>query len=175
MNNSFFKSAWSFLFNTSASKTADMKNLKVGDAAPDFAARNENGATVRLADFAGRKLALFFYPADNTPTCTVEACNLRDAYADLQAKGVAVVGVSPDSEKKHRNFIKKFGFPFPLIADEDLTLMNDYGVWGLKKFMGREFDGVHRTTFLIDENGKIEQIFEKVESANHAEQILRTL
>ncbi len=153
-------------------KTTSMKHLKAGDKAPDFALLNEKNETVNLSDFKGKKLALFFYPADNTPTCTTEACNLRDSYADLQAQGIEVLGISPDSIKKHQGFIKKYGFPYSLLADTDRTMMNDYGVWGLKKFMGREFDGVHRTTFLIDENGIILNIIDQVKSANHAEQIL---
>jgi thioredoxin-dependent peroxiredoxin len=149
-----------------------MKHLKAGDKAPDFALMNEKNETVKLSDFKGKKLALFFYPADNTPTCTIEACNLRDGYADLQAQGIEVLGISPDSIKKHQGFVKKHGFPYSLLADTEHTMMNDYGVWGLKKFMGREFDGVHRTTFLIDEKGVIVHIIEAVKSANHAEQIL---
>ena len=169
MNKGIIKSVQSFLLNQ---QTSDMKHLKVGDAAPAFEAVNEKGEKVKLADFKGKKLALFFYPADNTPGCTAEACSLRDYYAELKQKGVEVLGVSPDSEKKHQGFIKKYNFPFSLLADTDLTILNDYGVWGLKKFMGREFDGVHRTTFLIDENGNIEQIIEKVDTANHAAQLL---
>ena len=149
-----------------------MKHLKVGDKAPDFAVPNESGTIIKLSDFKGKKVALFFYPADNTPTCTTEACNLRDNYADLQAQGIEVLGVSPDSPKKHQGFIKKFAFSYSLLADTDGVMMNAYGVWGPKKFMGREFDGVHRTTFLINEKGMIEKIIEKVEAKNHAAQIL---
>ena len=152
-----------------------MKHLNVGDSAPDFNALNEKGETVKLADFKGKKLALFFYPADNTPGCTAAACSLRDHYADLKLKGVELLGVSPDSVKKHVGFIKKYDFPFSLLADTDMKVLNDFGVWGPKKFMGRAFDGVHRTTFLIDENGKIERIFDKVNTANHAEQLLESL
>jgi thioredoxin-dependent peroxiredoxin len=152
-----------------------MKHLKVGDKAPDFALLNEKNEVVKLSDFKDKKIALFFYPADNTPTCTTEACNLRDAYADLQAQGIEVLGISPDSIKKHQGFVKKYGFPYSLLADTEHAMMNDYGVWGLKKFMGREFDGVHRTTFLVDENGVIVNIIEQVKAANHAEQILAAL
>jgi thioredoxin-dependent peroxiredoxin len=152
-----------------------MKHLKVGDKAPDFALLNEKNEMVKLANFKGKKIALFFYPADNTPTCTTEACNLRDAYADLQAQGIEVLGISPDSIKKHQGFVKKYGFPYSLLADTEHAMMNDYGVWGLKKFMGREFDGVHRTTFLVDEKGVIVRIIEEVKAANHAEQILAEL
>lgn len=171
MNPTFKLGILSFLKNKSESKDF-MKHLREGDAAPDFTAINENGEQVKLADFKGKKLALFFYPADNTPACTNEACSLRDAYQELKSKGVELLGVSPDSAKKHQNFIKKHNLPFPLLADEDLTVTKAYGVWGLKKFMGREFDGLHRTTFLINENGFIEKIFNKVITANHAQQIL---
>ncbi len=147
----------------------------MGDKAPNFMAANEQGETVKLSDFTGKKLAIFFYPADNTPACTAAACSLRDHYAELKAAGIEMLGVSPDSQKKHQNFIKKHSFPFSLVADEDLALMKSFGVWGLKKFMGREFDGVLRTTFLIDENGVIEQVFDKVNTKNHAEQIVNSL
>lgn len=151
-----------------------MTHLQIGDTAPDFVAINESEKTVSLADFAGKKLVLFFYPKDNTPGCTAEVCSLRDGYADLQAAGYALLGVSPDSAKKHQNFIKKFDLPFSLLVDSDLKVLNAYGVWGLKKFMGREYDGVHRTTFVIDEAGKIEHIFTKVKTKTHAAQILET-
>ncbi len=160
------------LFTKISNPTVNMKHLKVGDKAPDFAVPNESGTIIKLSDFKGKKVALFFYPADNTPTCTTEACNLRDNYADLQAQGIEVLGVSPDSPKKHQGFIKKFAFSYSLLADTDGVMMNAYGVWGPKKFMGREFDGVHRTTFLINEKGMIEKIIEKVEAKNHAAQIL---
>ncbi len=149
-----------------------MKHLKVGDKAPNFSELNEAGEKISLKDYKGKKLILFFYPKDNTPTCTVEACNLRDNYSMLQKKGYELLGVSPDSSKKHENFIKKFDLPFPLLADTERNVLNAYGVWGPKKFMGREFDGVHRTTFVIDEKGKIEQVIEKVKSKEHAAQIL---
>jgi thioredoxin-dependent peroxiredoxin len=169
MNTGIIKSLQSFFSNE---ETTDMKHLNVGDVAPHFEALNEKGETIKLSDYKGKKLALFFYPADNTPTCTAEACNLRDYYAELGKNGIEVLGVSPDSEKKHQNFIKKHSFPFSLLADTDLKILNDYGVWGLKKFMGREFDGVHRTTFLIDAEGKIEKIIDKVNAGNHAAQLL---
>jgi thioredoxin-dependent peroxiredoxin len=148
-----------------------MKHLKVGDYAPYFAVPNESGIIVKLSDFIGKKVALFFYPADNTPTCTIEACNLRDNYSALQAQGIEVIGISPDGVKKHQNFIKKFDFPYSLLADTEGVMLNAYGVWGPKKFMGREFDGVHRTTFLINEKGIIEKIIDIVQSKNHAAQI----
>jgi thioredoxin-dependent peroxiredoxin len=169
MNTGITSSILSFLMKGSNS---DMKHLKVGDPAPAFEGVNEKGETVKLADFKGKKLALFFYPASGTPSCTAEACSLRDHYQDLKEKGIEILGVSPDTVKKQQGFIKKHEFPYSLIADTDLKILNEFGVWGPKKFMGREFDGVHRTTFLIDENGKIEHIVEKVESANHAAQLL---
>lgn len=149
--------------------------LKVGDKAPDFSGTNENGEPLSLSDFSGRKLVLFFYPQDNTPGCTLEACNLRDNYSKLKKAGFALLGVSPDSERKHRNFIKKFNLPFPLLADTEQETLQAYGVWGAKKFMGRSYIGVHRTTFIIDENGIIEGIIEKVKTRNHTRQILEVV
>ncbi|MFT4665531.1 MAG: peroxiredoxin Q/BCP [Polaribacter sp.] len=149
-----------------------MTHLKVGNKAPNFSELNEAGEKISLKDYKGKKLILFFYPKDNTPTCTVEACNLRDNYAMLKKEGFELLGVSPDTSKKHVNFIKKFDLPFPLLADTERNVLNAYGVWGLKKFMGREYDGVHRATFVIDEKGKIAQVIEKVKSKEHAAQIL---
>lgn len=149
-----------------------MTTLEAGDQAPNFTGLNEKGETISLGDFKGKKLILFFYPKDNTPGCTAAACNLRDNYSELKNKGYALLGVSPDSSKKHENFIKKFDFPFSLLADTEREVLNAYGVWGLKKFMGREYDGVHRTTFVIDEEGKIEQVIKKVKTKDHAAQIL---
>ena len=149
-----------------------MTSLQEGQKAADFTALDENGNTVRLADFTGKKLVIFFYPKDNTPTCTVEACNLRDNYADLKSRGYEVLGVSPDSQKRHQNFIGKHELPYTLISDPDLTMINAYNVWGPKKFMGKEYDGLHRTTFIIDEKGYIERIIRKVKSKVHTEQIL---
>ena len=151
-----------------------MTHLKPGDKAPSFSGLNENGEKVLLSDFKGKKLILFFYPKDNTPTCTVEACNLRDNYSMLQEKGFELLGVSPDTQKKHQNFIKKFDFPFPLLADESLEVTKAFNVWGPKKFMGKEYDGLHRTTFVIDEKGMIEQVITKVKSKDHAAQILES-
>jgi len=151
-----------------------MTKLKVGDRAPFFQGKNENGETVSLDDFKGLKLILFFYPRDNTPGCTAEACNLRDNYSELKKKGFQLLGVSPDSSRKHTNFIKKYDFPFSLLADTDLETIKAYDVWGKKKFMGREFDGVWRTTFVIDENGLIENVIAKVDTADHTRQILET-
>lgn len=152
-----------------------MTHLKVGDKAPDFRTTNENGDEITLSDYAGKKLVIFFYPADDTPTCTKEACNLRDGYAELGKHGIDVLGVSPDNEKKHSKFINKYDLPYSLAVDTSLEILKAYGVWGLKKFMGREFDGVHRTTFIIDEKGMISGIIEKVKSADHTNQILAEL
>lgn len=152
-----------------------MTHLNVGDQAPNFSGLNEKGETISLSDYAGKKLILFFYPKDNTPGCTAEACNLRDNYSELQEKGFELLGVSPDSPKKHTNFIKKFEFPFSLLADTELETIKAYGIWGPKKFMGKEYEGVHRTTFLIDEEGKVTEIFKKVKTKTHSEQILDTV
>ena len=149
-----------------------MTTLQVGDPAPDFNGFIEEGKSVSLSDFRGKKLILFFYPKDDTPGCTAEACNLRDNYADLKAKGYELLGVSPDPLKKHAKFQDKYELPFPLLSDEDHTVLNTYGVWGPKKFMGREYDGVHRTTFVIDENGMLEQVITKVKTKHHTAQIL---
>ncbi|MEL6392894.1 MAG: thioredoxin-dependent thiol peroxidase [Bacteroidota bacterium] len=150
-----------------------MTTLQAGDAAPDFSGSISEDQTVSLADFAGKKLVLFFYPKDDTPGCTAEACNLRDHYSELRENGYELLGVSPDNLKKHDKFKNKYDLPFPLIADEDHSVMDAFGVWGPKKFMGREYDGVHRTTFVIDESGKIEQVITKVKTKDHAAQILQ--
>ena len=150
-----------------------MIQLKEGSKAPLFKGIDQNGREVSLKDFAGKKLILYFYPKDNTPGCTAEACNLRDNYDDLIKKGYAVVGVSPDSEKSHKGFSGKFSLPFPLIADTEKKILNDYGVWGEKKMYGKSFMGVIRTTFVIDEKGIIEKIISKVETSGHAEQIIK--
>jgi peroxiredoxin Q/BCP len=147
-------------------------SLKEGMKAPAFKAQDQDGNTVSLKDFEGKKVALFFYPKDNTPTCTVEACNLRDNYSKLLKAGYAVIGVSADTEKSHKKFIEKHKLPFPLLVDTDMKIIKAYDVWGLKQFMGREFDGIIRTTFVIDEKGKIEKVITKVKSKEHAEQIL---
>ena len=151
-----------------------MTTLKEGDKAPEFKVINELGEEMTLADFSGKKLVLYFYPKDSTPGCTVESCNLRDHYADLKTKGFEVLGVSADGEASHQKFIKKHELPFHLLADTEKEVLNAYGVWGPKKFMGRTFDGIHRTTFVIDENGMIERIFAKVKTKEHTEQILES-
>lgn len=149
-----------------------MKHLKVGDKAPVFTATDQNGKTINLNDFKGKKLAVYFYPKDNTPGCTTQACNLRDNHADLLSKGIQVIGVSADSAGSHQKFIDKFTLPFPLIADEDRKVIEQFGVWGPKKFMGKEYDGIHRTTFLINEDQTIVGIIEKPKTKEHAEEIL---
>lgn len=147
-------------------------NLKAGSKAPAFSGPDQNGKTISLKDFTGKKLILYFYPKDDTPTCTVQTCNLRDNYATLLQKGFTVIGISPDPVKKHKNFEGKFELPFTLIADVDHSIAEKYGVWGEKKFMGRTYDGIHRTTFLIDEKGKIKKIIAKPVSKNHTDEIL---
>lgn len=149
-----------------------MTQLKEGDKAPAFSGLNQKGETVSLGDFKGKKLVLFFYPKDNTPTCTEEACNLRDNHSLLKKNGYAIVGVSADSQKKHQNFIKKFELPFPLIADVDQVILNAYGVWGEKQLFGKKYMGIIRTTFVINEEGLIEKIIDKVKATDHTSQIL---
>ena len=149
-----------------------MKTLKVGDKAPDFKVNDQDGNSISSKDYKGKKWVVFFYPKANTPGCTAEACNLRDNYKELQKEGYELLGVSADSEKRQKNFREKYNFPFPLLADEDKEVINAFGVWGPKKFMGREFDGIHRKTFIIDENGIITRVIDKVKTKDHAAQIL---
>ena len=149
-----------------------MTHLNEGDKAPFFSAENESGDVISLEDFKGKKLVLFFYPKDNTPGCTAEVCDLRDNFSKLQAEGYNLLGVSPDSAKRHQNFIAKFDLPFSLLVDTEKKVIKDYGCWGLKKFMGRESEGVYRTTFMINEEGIIERIIRKVKTKAHSEQIL---
>ena len=151
-----------------------MTTLKAGDKAPAFNIPNQDGEMTSLKDFNGKKLVLFFYPKDNTPGCTAEACDLRDNIDALSKEGYNILGISPDSEKKHQNFIKKFDLPFPLLADTEQAMLKAYGVWGPKSFMGKDYTGVHRTTFLIDEKGKISEVISKVKTKEHAAQILNT-
>ena len=148
-----------------------MIQLKEGTKAPGFTGIDQNGNRITLDDFAGKKLILYFYPKDNTPGCTAEACNLRDNYETLLKKGYAIVGVSPDSEKSHKGFAGKYSLPFPLIADTTKVILNDYGVWGEKQMYGKSYLGVIRTTFIIDEKGIIEKIVTKVDTSGHTEQI----
>lgn len=149
-----------------------MNTLKVGDKVADFSSIDQDGNAISLSDYKGKKLVVFFYPKASTPGCTVEACNLRDNYYELQSKGYELLGVSADSPKRQSKFRNKYEFPFPLLADEDHTVLNIFGVWGPKKFMGREFDGIHRKTFLIDEDGVVAKVIDKVKTKAHAEQIL---
>lgn len=149
--------------------------LKEGDKAPAFEVKDEQGNPVKLNDYKGKKLILFFYPKASTPGCTAEACNLRDYNKELLEKGYALLGVSADSEKRQQNFKAKNELPYPLIPDTEKQIINAYGVWGPKKFMGREYEGINRTTFVIDEQGVIRKIFTKVKTKSHAEQILDEL
>lgn len=149
-----------------------MKTLQAGDQVPEFSVVDDRGNTQSLSAYKGKKLVVFFYPKANTPGCTAEACDLRDHYKELQDTGYALLGVSADSQKKQRNFSEKYSFPFPLLADEDKQVIEAFGVWGPKKFMGREYDGIHRMTFIIDENGVVERVIEKVKTKAHAAQIL---
>ena len=150
-----------------------MGQLKEGSKAPIFEGIDQNGKAIKLTDFTGKRVVLYFYPKDNTPGCTAEACNLRDNYDSLLKKGFIVIGVSPDNEKSHKGFAGKYSLPFPLIADTSKKILNDYGVWGEKKMYGKSYMGVLRTTFIIDEKGLIEKIIEKVDTAGHTEQIFK--
>jgi len=146
--------------------------LKVGDPAPKFEGTNQNGESVKLEDFSGKKLVIYFYPKDNTPGCTAQSCNLRDNYQSLLKNGYTVIGISSDSEKKHKNFIKKYELPFPLIADIDVKIHEQFGTWKEKTLFGRKYMGTIRTTFVIDEQGTIEEIISKVKTVDHTAQIL---
>ena len=146
--------------------------LKEGTTAPAFKTTDQNGETVSLKDLRGQKVVLYFYPKDDTPGCTKEACSFRDAYSKFKKQDITVLGVSPDKEASHQKFVTKYQLPFTLLADTDHSIAESYGVWGEKKFMGRTYMGVHRTTFLIDEKGKIRKIFEKVEPEDHASEVL---
>ncbi len=147
--------------------------LQAGDKAPVFEGVDQDGNTIRLKDFSGKKVVLYFYPKDNTPGCTKQACDLRDNYTALLKAGYVVIGVSTDSAKSHKKFIEKFELPFPLIADEDKSIHEKYGVWGEKSMYGKTFMGTLRTTFIIDEKGKIEEIISKVKTDEHTAQILK--
>ncbi|SHH56806.1 thioredoxin-dependent thiol peroxidase [Winogradskyella jejuensis] len=149
-----------------------MNTLKQGDKVPDFTVNNQDGNPVSLSDYKGKKLIVFFYPKASTPGCTAEACNLTDNYAELQKHGFEILGVSADSEKRQTNFKNKYNFPFPLLADEEKEVINAFGVWGNKKFMGKEYDGIHRKTFLVNEEGIVEHVIDKVKTKDHAAQIL---
>jgi len=149
-----------------------MKHLKVGDQAPDFSVKDQSGNEIKLSDYAGKRVVIYFYPKDNTPGCTAQACNIRDNYSDLEKEGIVILGVSADSEASHQKFIDKFDLPFTLLADIDKKMLNDYGVWGEKKFMGRVYDGIHRTTFIMDESHAIVGIIEKPKTKDHSREIL---
>ncbi len=149
-----------------------MKTLQAGDKAPDFKVNDQDGNTISSKDYIGKKWIVFFYPKADTPGCTAEACNLRDNYKVLQEQGYELLGVSADSEKRQKKFKEKYHFPFPLLADEDKIVINGFGVWGPKKFMGKGYDGINRTTFLINENGIIDSVIHKVKTKDHAAQIL---
>jgi peroxiredoxin Q/BCP len=150
-----------------------MNHLKEGQKAPAFDGVDQDNQKIKLSDFTGKKVILYFYPKDNTPGCTAEACNLRNNYEDLLKKGFKVIGISPDNEKSHKGFAGKYSLPFPLIADPEKKILTSYGVWGEKKMYGKTVTGVLRTTFIIDEKGMIEKIIPKVDTAQHTEQILK--
>jgi peroxiredoxin Q/BCP len=152
-----------------------MAHLTEGAMAPQFTGKDQDGMNVSLKDYKGKKVILYFYPKDDTPGCTAEACNLRDNYEDLLSRGFAILGVSPDDEKSHGKFKAKFDLPFSLIADPEKTIINAYGVWGEKSMYGKTYDGVLRTTFVIDESGKIEKVIPKVNTGDHTKQILELL
>jgi len=149
-----------------------MDTLQAGDKAPNFKVNDQSGNPISSDDYKGKKWVVFFYPKASTPGCTAEVCNLRDNYEELQSKGYQLLGVSADSEKRQSNFKDKYNLPFPLLADEDKEVLNAFGVWGPKKFMGKTFDGIHRKTFVINENGIIDRVIDKVKTKDHASQIL---
>ncbi len=149
-----------------------MTTLKVGDQAPNFSAEDQDGNLHQLSDYKGHKLVVFFYPKASTPGCTAEACNLRDNWQSFQNEGYKILGVSADSKKRQQNFKNKYELPFPLLADEDKSVIEAFGVWGPKKFMGKAYDGIHRTTFVIDEDSKLKDVITKVKTKAHTEQIL---
>jgi thioredoxin-dependent peroxiredoxin len=152
-----------------------MNTINEGEKAPQFEGKDQNGNTIRLSDFIGKKLVLYFYPKDDTPGCTKEACNLRDNYQALKDQGIEIIGVSADTESKHQKFIEKYDLPFPLIADTEKEIIQAFGVWGEKKFLGKTYDGIHRITFVMDENGNVLKRFDKVKTADHAAQILEAI
>jgi len=152
-----------------------MTTLTEGDKAPEFTTKDQNGNTVSLKDFHGKKVVLYFYPEDDTPTCTIEACNLRDNYAELKKAGLVVLGVSPDDKNKHKKFEEKYNLPFTLLEDPHKNIIDKYGVWGEKNLYGRKYMGLFRTTFLINEEGNIIKIFKKPKSKIHSEEILKAL
>lgn len=152
-----------------------MALLKTGAKAPDFTSVDQDGKSVALSQFKGKKVVLYFYPKDDTPGCTKEACAFRDSFPKFEKLGVIVLGVSVDDEKKHKKFAEKYNLPFRLVVDAEKKIVQDYGVWGMKKFMGREYMGTNRVTYLIDENGVIEAVFPKVKPEKHADELLEVL
>lgn len=152
-----------------------MNKIEEGQAAPNFTGKDQNGSAISLQDFKGDNVVIYFYPKDDTPGCTAQACNLRDNHSELLNKGIKVVGVSADSEEKHQKFIKKYDLPFPLIADTDKSIIQSFGVWGEKKFMGKVYDGIHRTTFILDKDGAVMKRIDKVKTKDHTNQILEAL
>jgi peroxiredoxin Q/BCP len=152
-----------------------MNKIEEGQAAPNFTGKDQNGSAISLQDFKGDNVVIYFYPKDDTPGCTAQACNLRDNHSELLNKGIKVVGVSADSEEKHQKFIKKYDLPFPLIADTDKSIIQSFGVWGEKKFMGKVYDGIHRTTFILDKDGTVMKRIDKVKTKDHTNQILEAL
>lgn len=149
-----------------------MKPLQEGDKAPEFSGIDQDGNSISSTDYKGKKWIVFFYPKASTPGCTNEVCNLRDNYQELKKQGYALLGVSADSEKRQKNFHSKHKLPFPLLADENKEVIEAFGVWGPKKFMGRQYDGIHRMTFVINENGVVDRVISKVKTKDHAAQIL---
>lgn len=152
-----------------------MANLNIGDKAPQFSGIDQNGENISLNQYKGKKVILYFYPKDNTPGCTAEACNLKDNYDDILSKGLDVIGVSPDSKESHQKFIKKYNLPFRLISDPDKEILNLYNAWGEKKMYGKTYEGVLRKTYIISENQEIEAVFEKVKTKDHTNQIYKEL
>ncbi len=152
-----------------------MAYLNIGDKAPDFIATNQDGKQISLADFAGSKIILYFYPKANTPGCTAESCNLRDNYRDLLDKGFGIIGVSADSQEKQKKFAEKYNLPFTLLADENREVIKAFGAWGIKKLYGKEYEGILRTTYVISKKGEIEKVIKKVKTKDHAAQILEAM
>lgn len=152
-----------------------MNKIQVGDKAPNFSSVNENNESIQLSDFKGKKVILFFYPKDDSPGCTKEACSLRDKYKTFDKNGYVILGISPDTAKKHKKFIDKYEFQYSLVADPEKEIINSFGLWGPKKFMGREITGVYRTTLVIDEQGTVSHIIDKVKTKEHADQLINLL
>jgi peroxiredoxin Q/BCP len=150
-----------------------MEKLKIGDVLPAFVSEDQNGNQIDSTNLIGKKLVVYFYPKDNTPGCTAQACNIRDNYEQLLANNIQIIGVSADSLKSHKSFTTKYELPFPLLLDEDKKVIEAFGVWGTKKFMGKVYDGIHRTTFLFNEEGKVVSVIDKPDTKNHSEEILK--